>query len=627
MASYSLFYFSGNHEILTFGIFQSRSMKKLSREKSQGSNLPGRLIITPDAVTLDPMTDDRVVEACQIITSSSGTPELCLSRDGYAGEAGSSFSWSGRFHAEISRPAYDHAFSERYMMIQQGTFNRIEPCYSYNATTNELVKNPPIANISGCSFYWVSSGAAMRSACLLEQGQQATSMEAFIATRIGAPSVKDITNTMMGCTTLIDTPSYQLYKYFVSTPIAIQNYLENEDMYGTFFLTETNIKWMLFAKFYAKQLIMHRFVDSNTREVSIFTVIRNLGDEDLFYALVTVTFTIEVSGKIDHYFNIQYVPIVQYYYGLDGYTFVSNEVVIMEAIFLIAIVIGFFGAISYKINKRHRSWANRKDGRNLVPKDEKEVNGYANKDVMDLFNSPSSPPSMRMKPSPHNMVIDEESKHDFIDTESSIEGSDNSATKIRLSMRRRRNNNLVKRMEKADVSEISLQDFSSILLPDVEDLESISSTSDDDSDAFKSSEEDENIRANKPIAVLKKQVSVVTKRSTKSFKTVTKIMKKKKTNKWKKYFTLCVILTFLVTFCCRVLYIRGARDLHIYLTSQEVLQPTGTIFSGYDVHFEDIIEKFRNLNQFEIVGRTLSVVCIFFCKFFRDANVNLICHI
>jgi len=115
-------------------------------------------------------------------------------------------------------------------------------------------------------------------------------MFAFIASWLGMPTIYQVTNLVMGCSDLIDTPSYELHQYFVSTSLAIQNYLDSEDMYGTFFLTESNLKWMLFAKFYAKQLIMHQFIDSNTRKVSVFTVLRSLGDEDLFYALVTVTF-------------------------------------------------------------------------------------------------------------------------------------------------------------------------------------------------------------------------------------------------------------------------------------------------------------------------------------------------
>lgn len=473
-------------------------------------------------------------------------------------------------------------------------------------------------------------------------------MFAFIASWLGMPTIYQVTNLVMGCSDLIDTPSYELHQYFVSTSLAIQNYLDSEDMYGTFFLTESNLKWMLFAKFYAKQLIMHQFIDSNTRKVSVFTVLRSLGDEDLFYALVTVTFSISVSGQIEHEFDVQYVPIIQYYYGLDGYPYMTNEVLVSELLFLIPFTLVALCAISFKIYVRYfqsgkgKSSDDRNDdnyyhgsgggGGEVVEHDDMSGHhGNRASEVMDPFGLPSPPSSRRRSPirsADRTLIQDEDgSSYSLDDMDSS--DSDNSDVMMRLHLQQRRNTSLSRRMEQTNASDITLKDFSSMLLPDVEDFENMSSASEDDdseqSDDVESKTaddhyEDHGLAMNvinapvKSIKVLKKQVSFVKKRSTKSIKNVTKIINKNKTDKRKKYFSLLVIAMFIITLFCRLRYIQGAREMHIFMTSHEVTAPTGGLFSGYDTHFEDIIDKFKSLQNYEIVGRTLSVVCIFFCK-------------
>ena len=600
---------SGNHEILTLGLFQARSAKKLSREKSQGPHLPGRSIVTPNIVSLDPMTDERVIEVCQVI-SSAGTPEFCVSRDGYAGDFGSSFSWSGKYFEAISRPAYDHASEGRYMKAPQLPFQPISPCYTYNTTTDILINNPSLGNLSNCLHFWTTPGGTMRSACLLDLDNQPSSMFAFIASNLGVSGVHEAFDLLMGCSTLIDTPSQLLHQYFVATALAIQNSLDSEDMHGTFFVTQSNLKWMTFAKFYAKQLMMHSFIDRNTRKVSVLTVLRNLGDENLFYALVNVTFTIAVSGEVEHDFDVQYVPIIQYFYGLDGYPYIPNEVIASELLFLSSLVIVVFSTIAYKVYTR------------LNPSAESHSNGDGKGDkiteVLDPFGLPPPPPRRRsssVNKADLSCLRDEEEAYALNDLDSSCDSNDEDI-RAQLALQRRRNKSLSKKIAKTDMADISLRDFSSILLPDVDAADNMSSDSEEDSED--DSDEDRTKDANdNSIGVLQKQVSFVAKHSTKSMKTVTKIIIKNKTKKYKKYFSLCVLFIFMATFACRVMYILEARDLHFFLTSSEVSTTTGpgSLFTGYDLHFEDIIEKFQDLQEYEIAGRVLSVLCIFFCKF------------
>ena len=199
-------------------------------------------------------------------------------------------------------------------------------------------------------------------------------------------------------------------------------------------------------------------------------------------------------------------------------------------------------------------------------------------------------------------------------------------------MQRRRNNELVSHIENNDISEISLREFSDMLLPEVEDFNNVSSESDDsDTDSYSDIEGGDPSKRNpsnksgalasavlapsKSFKMIKKEAWTLKRQSSKLFKKASKIIHKKKSEKYKKYFTLCVIVIFFVFLACRVIYIQQARDLHHFLTSDEVtINPAGTIFSSYDVHFEDIIEKFQCLKNYEVVGRTLSVICIFFCE-------------
>lgn len=599
-------------------------------DKSRGPSLPGRPILTSGSITLNPMTDNRVIEICLTVPPVSASAEPCLLRDGFSGEFGSSFSWNGRYFSELSSPAYDDSSEVRFIKIPQHPFVQVDPCYTYDNVTGNLIKNPPA--VVNCEMFWTSPGVSLRSECLLDLDTQPNAQFSFLAYSLGLSSVEEMSDLIMGCSVLIETPAQSLHQKFIATSLAIQNYLRNENMYGTFFLTESNLKWDLFAQFYAKQLRMHRFLDPRTRKLSVFAVLRNLGDESLFYALVTCTFTISISGKIEREFKVQYVPIIQYYYGLDGYPYIANEVVTAELFALFAMVVFLTCGFAFKVYASFRSRTSKNnvtgegDGNNELTE-----NAYISKGGLPVALVPRKMPVDR----PRKFVTFQGDDEMSILDDSDFNSEDSDAI-IMHSLQNKRNEKLSKRMENTDVSEISLSDFGKILLPDIDDLDNMSSDSESESESESGICNDEKSEGsdsdtgrplsavftrtqNLSIAALKKSTYIVTKHSKKSMKSVKKIIdvNVNKNQKYKIYFSIIVLVVFIFAFVSRMTYVFYARNLHRFMISDDLTTPpVNSLSTGYDIAFEDIIERFQFIENLEVVGRTVSVVCIFCCTSF-----------
>ena len=92
------------------------------------------------------------------------------------------------------------------------------------------------------------------------------------------------------------------------------------------------------------------------------------------------------------------------------------------------------------------------------------------------------------------------------------------------------------------------------------------------------------------------------------------------------YFSIIVLVVFIFAFVSRVTYIFYARNLHRFMISDDLTTPpVNSLSTGYDIAFEDIIERFQFIENLEVVGRTVSVVCIFCCtSFYCDICIVLI---
>lgn len=525
------------------------------------------------------------------------------------------------------------------MKFPQHPFAEIPPCYSYDPGSGEIVDSP--LTVTNCHLFWTTSGVSMRTECLLDRDTQPNAQFSFIAYSLNSPGVWKTSDSLMGCSVLISTPASRLHQYSTATSLAIQNYLINEDMYGTFFLTESNLKWNLFALFYAKQLKMHSFIDMNTRQLSVYAVLRNLGDNALFYALVKCSFAISISGVVSREFSVQYVPIIQYYYGLDGYPYIQNEVLVAELLFLIPFIITILGVFVWKIYMcMHPPGESEGIGQ------ECHAPGLTAVDSTGAVVMPtalSGPPRLASSSSRQRILIpedeyalslDEEEEDDEDDDNSDHEEDSNDSDVImRHSLQNIRNRNLSKKMETTSLNDIPLTDFSKILLPNVEELENMSSDSDTDSGVSLDRTSDDTDESANPIPLtvkkLKKHATTVTKQSKKTIKKNVKkiigVQKRtmSKMEKFKKYFSLAVAVVFFVSCISRLSYIRYAREMQHFMTSDELTtSPAGSVSTGYDIAFEDIIQRFIVIERFEVVGRTFSIVLIFFCKSFWCSSAH-----
>lgn len=133
--------------------------------------------------------------------------------------------------------------------------------------------------------------------------------------------------------------SSDLDSYFVHGHRNLDAYLDNEDSYGVFFSTSSQLTWTVESTLGLLNLQRNYFIDDNTRIFKVYMIARNLGREQLFYSFVSVSFHIDVDGLIRVEFDVTYVPMIQYYYGIDGYSWRAREVFIFELmlVFLFAL--------------------------------------------------------------------------------------------------------------------------------------------------------------------------------------------------------------------------------------------------------------------------------------------------
>lgn len=81
-------------------------------------------------------------------------------------------------------------------------------------------------------------------------------------------------------------------------------------------------------------------MDSNTRIFCTYAVTRGLGKDELFYSMVMAEFELQSTGHIEFQAEITFVPIMQYWYGTNGYEWRVVDVFISE-LFLLSIAVLF----------------------------------------------------------------------------------------------------------------------------------------------------------------------------------------------------------------------------------------------------------------------------------------------
>jgi hypothetical protein len=410
-------YLTGNHMILSFGVFTDRSSPYYPVAKSSNKDFKVR---SSEVKTLDPLRDDKIVEIC-----SSQWTEKCLYRDGFDNTPGSTFGWPG---VKVGN-RYVYENSSFAMIFTNGADPQfIYPCYSY-AGRNQFVPEdsesedtgpvtvtsapaaapgpgpaptpsptpaaapgpgpaptpsptpaaapgpgpaptpsptpaaapgPGPAPLSGrrlqidvspgkgapdgltaddvvvsnCSLAWVSSGYDIRAGCLLDSSRQPTAFEAYITAVQGYEDVRKLQDYYFGCEKLTTLDKERVADTYVQASATLDSYLEGEDSYGIFFSTENQESWIQESKTAISLLRRHKYIDENTRVFRTYCITRNLGKDELFYSMLVFEFKISTVGRIEVDVEAQYVPIIQYYYGNDGYEWRSQEVLVLEVAML-----------------------------------------------------------------------------------------------------------------------------------------------------------------------------------------------------------------------------------------------------------------------------------------------------
>jgi hypothetical protein len=305
---------------------------------------------TDAVIGLNAFRDEKVIEICSVQWG------LCVLEDDFKGQPGSTLHWDGtRVQGKQAFAMGSTAY--RYLYdgdVDEGHHDMLVPCYSYTLGASSTPTLTPgnisfegtveDMSLSQCEYHWITSGTEMRTRCLetyKSDSEEDTAVLSFVAAYYGYDSVPELLNAYFDCGNLINTSHTDLKSAFIENSLTLRIFLNTIGMYGNFFETSNEYEWMGEAANVRKILQMMDFVDSNTRTIVLYLVSRNLGKNALFYTMTAVKFRFLTSGKVFTDVRSTYVPIVQYYYGLDGYPWLVHSVAIFEAMFLVLYLIFF----------------------------------------------------------------------------------------------------------------------------------------------------------------------------------------------------------------------------------------------------------------------------------------------
>mmetsp|Transcript_21112 Transcript_21112/g.30520 ORF Transcript_21112/g.30520 Transcript_21112/m.30520 type:complete len:889 (-) Transcript_21112:159-2825(-) len=393
-------FLTGNHMILSFGIFTERSVPKFPVKKSVKSDNDIK-VRSSTIEPLNPTKDDKIIETC---TPPWGS--YCLHKDGFRGEAGSTFGWDG----QVIDGTYAYRLDSSVVLFSNANGpQEVKPCYAYTDSSTEDEKKPPdmtvaptpsptpsgtppgppgsrssLATLSrtlsdrvseqeslvllpgnssytgnvddieltDCSYRWVSSSYDIRVACLNLADIQPSAIFGYLARIAGFNDVAELYNVYFGCVKLTSFPVNAMDTTFVEARKTLDSYLVGEQSYGLFFSTTNQEEWIEDSAQGTLLLREHNFIDKNTRIFRVYIVTRNLGNEDLFYTMIRVQFNIRTDGAISATVDTTFVPMIQFFYGYDGYEWRTTEVFVLEVMLLIVFTLFTLREIYQLITRR-----------------------------------------------------------------------------------------------------------------------------------------------------------------------------------------------------------------------------------------------------------------------------------
>lgn len=229
----------------------------------------------------------------------------------------------------------------------------LRPCYSYQQIDSDLqlvsgltgtLEGLTDISLVNCTNIWATSALDVRTKCLSDLTTQPTYRESYVAAVNGLKSYRTLLQATFLCDTITNSSAALAATtsslYFVSTN-TLRAYLPELDMYGNFFTTANEAQWLRETIGVSELLKYHDFLDSNTRSFVATAVTRNIADGAHFYTLVVYEISLSTDGAIVVSHSIVFIPMVQYYYALDGHPWTDREVFVSECLLaLVLIAIG-----------------------------------------------------------------------------------------------------------------------------------------------------------------------------------------------------------------------------------------------------------------------------------------------
>lgn len=317
-------FLSGNNQILSFGMFMKRSYPKYSIKGSSGENLLEISSHTPYQIP-SARYDPKFLEVCYLPDDNFKSYQ-CVLNDGVKDTPGSTLNWVGEENGEIT--AFNRTSESKLYFI--GTIYTLLPCYvtDYNPITDEThylqisYANNTITWVNNseeiftnCSKIWITPGSVIRSKCLSVMNNQYSSRDSFMAAILGQTSVTALYDLHFYCTTLLTYTIPQLEKIYFQSKDTIRAHItlpNNDRLFGNFISSSDEFIFLGEGITLSRLLQFHDFIDKNTRSFNIYIVVRNLGDHELFYSLITLEFQIDSTGYLQPSYSTIFIPIVQY---------------------------------------------------------------------------------------------------------------------------------------------------------------------------------------------------------------------------------------------------------------------------------------------------------------------------
>jgi hypothetical protein len=358
-------YVTGNNQILSFGMFMKRSYPKYSVRGSSGE-IPMTISSEDTYETPNARYDPKFIEVCSIRSEgfpTSASSYRCVLSDGFQNEPGSTLDWVGE---EMNSVMTFQNESKSYLYLK-GHSSTLIPCHTLSPSgqisrvtisNNATISWTPIADtnqltsFTNCSLIWLTSGNSIRSKCLHVFNHQFTSRDSFMGAILGGTTVTSIYDLHFDCTNLVKYPLPLVSQWFYQSQDTIRVHLtlpNHQKFYGNFFSASDEFIWLGEGISLSTLLQFHDYLDKNTREFKIFLVLRNLGDNELFYSLITLTFHISSTGYMTNSYSSIFIPIIQYDYGLNGSPWLSKDVAISE-FFLAFVLLLLLLKIAYQLS-------------------------------------------------------------------------------------------------------------------------------------------------------------------------------------------------------------------------------------------------------------------------------------